>query len=65
MRGAGHDQRVLMINKTDDELFGAEGTRDVFHALATPRKRLTFWPGNHDDWPPDAITESIVFINTA
>jgi hypothetical protein len=35
------------------------------NALATRRKRLTFWPGNHDDWPPDPITESIVFINTA
>jgi dienelactone hydrolase len=54
---------VLMLNKTDDECFPAEGTRAVFDAIPGSRKRLMFWDGNHDDWPPGLIAESIAFIN--
>jgi dienelactone hydrolase len=60
--GRLRDQRVLMINKTDDELFPAHGVHELHDAIATPHKTLRFWPGDHDGWPPDAIAASIEFI---
>jgi pimeloyl-ACP methyl ester carboxylesterase len=56
-------QRVLMINKSDDKLFPVPEVHNLFDALGTPRRQLMFWPGNHDDWPPDAIRLSIDFLN--
>jgi dienelactone hydrolase len=53
---------VLMLNKTEDELFPAEGTQAVFDAIPARHKRLTFWEGHHDDWPTEMIDRSVAFI---
>jgi dienelactone hydrolase len=72
----GHPQ-VLMLNMTQDQLFRTEDTHRFFDAmlpniapcgpvrLAIPgrRKRLMFWAGEHDDWPPEATRHSVDFIN--
>jgi hypothetical protein len=58
-------QRVLMINKSDDQLFPVPEVHEVFGALATPHRQLIFWPGTHDDWPSDAIRLSIDWLNSA
>jgi hypothetical protein len=52
-----------MINKSDDKLFPAPEVHNVFDALGTSHRQLMFWPGNHDDWPPDAIRLSVDFLN--
>jgi dienelactone hydrolase len=54
---------VLMLNKSDDEIFPAEGTQALFDALPGTNNQLMFWEGKHDDWPPDLIRESVTFIN--
>jgi pimeloyl-ACP methyl ester carboxylesterase len=53
---------VLMLNKRDDEIFSVEGAEALFKAIPRNNKRLMFWEGNHDDWPPDLIRESVTFI---
>ena len=53
---------VLMINKTSDEFYSREGVHEFFDAIAGSRKRLMFWEGEHDDWPPEAVDESVTFI---
>jgi pimeloyl-ACP methyl ester carboxylesterase len=55
---------VLMINKTQDELFPTEGVRDLFNAIPGPGKSLSFSEGTHDDWPPEDIDHTIAFINS-
>ena len=55
---------VLMVNKTRDELFPIEGVQDLFNAIPGPDKRLMFWEGTHDDWPSEAIDETIAYINS-
>jgi dienelactone hydrolase len=59
----GHVQ-LLMMNVNRDALFPAEGTHRFFDAIPGRRKRLTFWDGSHDDWPVEALDESINFIVT-
>lgn len=54
---------VLMLNTTEDEVFPAEGTRALLDAVPGDRKRLMFWAGGHDDWPPELIDESIAFVD--
>ena len=53
---------VLMLNKADDPYFPAAGTRALYDAIPGTRKRLRFLDGDHDDWPPELIDESINFI---
>jgi pimeloyl-ACP methyl ester carboxylesterase len=55
---------VLMVNKTQDELFPIEGVQDLFNAIPGPDKSLSFWEGTHDDWSPEAIDQTITFINS-
>jgi dienelactone hydrolase len=55
---------VLMVNKTQDELFPIEGVQELFNAIPGPDKRLTFWEGTHDDWPSEAIDHTIAYINS-
>jgi hypothetical protein len=54
---------VLMINVSRDEVFPAAGSLGVFNAIPGQRKRLVFWDGGHSDWPAEAISDSIAFIN--
>ena len=54
---------VLMLNKDDDELFPAQGVRRLFDSVVARSKELTFWPGSHDDWPPELIAQSTTFLN--
>ncbi len=56
------DAHVLMLNKDDDDLFAARGVHQVFDSVAALSKRLEFWPGGHDDWGPDLIDQSVLFI---
>jgi pimeloyl-ACP methyl ester carboxylesterase len=56
-------RQVLMLNATGDELFPAQGAHEFFDAIPGLTKRLVFRPGGHDDWPSDAIDESISHIN--
>jgi hypothetical protein len=53
-----------MVNKTQDELFPIEGVQDLFNAIPGPDKSLSFWEGTHDDWSPEAIDQTIRFINS-
>jgi pimeloyl-ACP methyl ester carboxylesterase len=55
---------VLMVNKTEDEFFPVEGVQDLFNAFPGPDKNLTLWEGSHDDWPHEAIGQTITFINS-
>jgi hypothetical protein len=55
---------VLMVNKTRDELFPIEGVQDLFNAIPGTDKRLMFWEGTHDDWPPEAIDQTMTFIHS-
>ena len=52
-----------MLNKHDDEFLPVEGTQALFDAMPGSNKRLMFWGGTHDDWPPDLIRESETFIS--
>jgi dienelactone hydrolase len=56
---------VLMLNKSGDEICPVEGTQALFDAIPGNNKRLMFWGGNHDDWPPDLIHQSVSFISHA
>ena len=53
---------VVMLNKSDDELFPVTEVHTLFDAIASPRRQLQFTPGPHDDWPPEAIEASIDLI---
>jgi pimeloyl-ACP methyl ester carboxylesterase len=55
--------QVLMVNKTQDEIFPVEGVHALFDAIPGPNKRLMFWEGKHDEWPAEAIDQTIAFIN--
>jgi hypothetical protein len=52
-----------MLNITRDEVFRTEDTHAFFDAIPGRRKRLTFWEGDHDDWPDEAVCQSVAFIN--
>jgi dienelactone hydrolase len=56
--------QVLMANTTQDEIFPVDGVHELFDAIPGPNKRLMFWEGKHDDWPPDLIDHTIAFINS-
>ena len=56
------EPQVLMVNMTHDEVFSCEGTHTFFDAIPGPNKRLMFWEGNHDDWPVEAISQSVAFL---
>jgi dienelactone hydrolase len=53
---------VLMLNKNRDEVFPTDGTHALFDRIPGSKKRLMFWEGSHDDWPPEMITQSVNFI---
>ncbi len=53
---------VLMLNKEDDELFPAQGVRQVFDSVVAKSKQLMFWPGGHDEWGQDLIDQSVSFV---
>lgn len=55
---------VLMVNMTQDELFSIEGVQDLFNVVPGPDKRLMLWEGTHDDWPSEAISRTIAYINS-
>jgi dienelactone hydrolase len=55
--------QVLMLNMTRDEIVRTEDAHAFFAAIPGRRKRLTFWEGGHDDWPPEAIRQSVAFVN--
>ena len=52
-----------LFNKTQDEIFPVEGVHVLFNAIPGSDKRLMFWDGKHDDWPPEAIDQTVTFIN--
>lgn len=56
--------QVLMVNNTRDEIFPVEGVHDLFDAIPGSDKRLMFWDGTHDDWPSEAIDQTVAFINS-
>jgi dienelactone hydrolase len=58
----GDEVDVLMINKTDDEVFPLDGVHAFFDAMPGERKRLDLWPGPHDEWPTEAIDASVEFL---
>jgi fermentation-respiration switch protein FrsA (DUF1100 family) len=55
--------QVLMLNMTQDKIFSTEDTHEFFDAIPGQKKRLTFWEGDHDSWPDEAIQDSVDFIN--
>lgn len=55
--------QVLMVNMTQDQLFGTEDTHLFFDAIPGQRKRLMFWESDHDHWPDEAIRRAVDFIN--
>lgn len=57
-----HHCQVLMLNKTDDEIFPADDVRVTFDAVPGANKELTFLAGDHNDWPPELISYSITFL---
>ncbi len=61
--GLEHSE-VLMLNMTRDEIFPIEGTHALFDAIPGRRKRLMFWEGEHNDWPAEAIRQSVAHITT-
>lgn len=54
--------QVLMLNKTDDDIFPIDGVHATFDAVPGPTKELLFWEGDHNDWSPDLIACSIAFL---
>jgi len=53
---------VLLLNKTNDEIFSPEGTHALFDAIPGQRKQLMWWNGDHNAWPAELIDESVTFI---
>lgn len=58
------DVDILMVNKTEDELFSRADVHELFDAIPGSRKQLTFWDGPHDEWPQEAIDEAAAFITS-
>jgi dienelactone hydrolase len=58
----GHSE-VLMVNTTDDAIFPSDAAFDLFRAITARQKRLSFWPGDHDTEPDEALDMSIAFVN--
>jgi pimeloyl-ACP methyl ester carboxylesterase len=58
-----HHPQVLMLNVTGDDVFRTEDTIAFFDAVPGRRKRLVFWPGRHDEWPDEAIDQSVAFLD--
>ena len=58
--GSAH---VLMLNKDDDEIFGAEDVRRLFAAVSAQSKSLRFFPGPHDEWGAELIDNSLRFLS--
>ncbi|MHB8497959.1 MAG: hypothetical protein ACYDES_08215 [Acidimicrobiales bacterium] len=54
--------QVLMLNKSRDEVFPTDGAHALFDGIPGSKKRLMFWEGSHDDWPPEMISQSVSFI---
>ena len=54
---------VLMLNKDDDDLFGADDVRRLFAAVSAKSKSLRFFPGPHDEWQPELIDGSLRFLS--
>jgi dienelactone hydrolase len=54
--------QVLMLNKTDDEIFLTDDVQAVFEAVPGTAKELLFWEGEHDQWPSDLIAYSVAFL---
>ena len=54
--------QVLMLNKTDDEIFQVDDVHATFAAIPGDTKELRFSDGDHNDWPPDLIDYSITFV---
>lgn len=55
-------RHVLMLNKTDDEIFPVGDVHATFDAIPGTTKELQFWEGDHNDWPPDLIACSVAFL---
>lgn len=53
---------VLMLSKSDDELFSSENSQLLFDSLGGCSKRLTYSPGGHDDWDPELLDDAARFI---
>jgi hypothetical protein len=53
-----------MVNKTQDEICPAEGVHDLSNAIPGSDKRLKFWEGPQNVWPPEAIDQTIAFVNS-
>lgn len=56
------DCQVLMLNKSDDEIFPIEGVHATFDAIPGTTKELMIWEGDHNGWPPDLIACSVTFL---
>lgn len=54
---------VLLLNKDDDDLFGADEVRRLFASVSAKSKSLRFFPGPHDEWQPELIDESLRFLS--
>jgi len=54
---------VLMLNKTDDELFPSQDVELLFDSVSAKTKELRFWPGSHDDWGSELLETSANFVN--
>jgi pimeloyl-ACP methyl ester carboxylesterase len=55
--------QILFVNNTQDDIFPIEGVHDLFNAIPGRHKRLLFYEGTHDEWPPEAIEHTVAFIN--
>ena len=55
-------ESLVIVAETVGDL-RVEDVHTFFDAIPGRRKRLVFWAGDHDDWPPEAIQLSVAFIN--
>jgi dienelactone hydrolase len=55
---------VLLLNKRDDTIFDPDGAHVLFDGIRARTKQLRFSPGDHDDWPPSLIDESVAFLRS-
>lgn len=55
--------QVLMLNKARDVIFPSDGAHALFDRIPGRKKRLMFWEGDHDDWPTEMISQSVIFVN--
>ena len=54
---------VLMANTTNDHIFPVAGVHELFDAIQSDGKQLSFWEGGHNDWSEAMIAASESFIN--